>query len=70
MGDTTRSIGFLTEDLDAAMAALSLANVEVGQVAQNAQERYAHFRAPDGHLYELVERRTNGNRTSSSTSGS
>ncbi|MGI8881149.1 MAG: VOC family protein [Jatrophihabitans sp.] len=56
MGDTARSIGFLIEDLDAAIAELSLANVEVGRVTQNAQERYVHFRAPAGPLYELVER--------------
>jgi hypothetical protein len=28
-----------------------------GQVGENAEHRYAHFRAPDGRLYELIERR-------------
>lgn len=56
MGDTPRSIGFQVDDLDATLATLLLANVEVGPVAHNAQERYAHFRAPDNQIYELVER--------------
>ena len=56
MGQTARSIGFLVDDLDAMVAGLVDAGVEVGLIGRNAESRYAHFRAPDGHLYELVER--------------
>jgi catechol 2,3-dioxygenase-like lactoylglutathione lyase family enzyme len=55
MGDTARSIGFLVEDLDAAVQTLTAADTDVGPVAENARQRYAHFRAPDGNLYEIVE---------------
>jgi catechol 2,3-dioxygenase-like lactoylglutathione lyase family enzyme len=54
MGDTSRSVGFLVADLDAAIAELGAAGVEVGEPAANEWYRYAHFRAPDGKLYELV----------------
>jgi glyoxylase I family protein len=57
MGDTARSIGFLVADLDAAIAELRAAGVEVDEPAANDRHRYAHFRAPDGRLYELVEER-------------
>jgi len=57
MGDTPRSIGFLVEDLDDAVASLREAGVEVGPLSDNERERYLHFRAPDGELYELVERK-------------
>ncbi|WP_030266856.1 VOC family protein [Streptomyces sp. NRRL B-24484] len=56
-GDTDRSVGFLVDDLAGALAELRSAGVPVGPVSENAQERYAHFRAPDGQLYEPVERR-------------
>ncbi len=58
MGDTARSIGFLVADLDAAIAELRAAGVEVDEPAANDRHRYAHFRAPDGRLYELVEERS------------
>lgn len=58
MGDTPRSIGFLVDDLDAAVEHLRAAGVTVGPVSENERERYAHFRAPDRELYELVERRS------------
>lgn len=58
MGATGRSLGFLVDHIDAAVQELTAAGVEVDtQVPGNERERYAHFRAPDGHLYELVERR-------------
>lgn len=57
MGDTPRSIGFLVDDLDDAAAHLREAGVEVGPVGENARMRYLHFRAPDGELYELIERK-------------
>jgi catechol 2,3-dioxygenase-like lactoylglutathione lyase family enzyme len=58
MGETDRSIGFLVGDIEAAVRELRDTGIEVDEeVSGNARERYAHFRAPDGHLYELVERR-------------
>ena len=56
LGDTTRSIGFLVADLDGAIAELTAAGVETDGVAENGAFRYTHFHAPDGGLYELVER--------------
>ena len=58
MGDTSRSLGFLVDDLAAAVAALRDAGVPVGPVGENARDRYLHFRAPDHQLYELVERKS------------
>lgn len=62
MGDTARSVGFLVDDLDAAGRALREAGVETGPVGENARDRYLHFRAPDGELYELVERKGDAGR--------
>jgi len=55
MGETSRSLGFLVADLDEAVARLRGAGVEVDEPTANDKHRYVHFRAPDGHLYELVE---------------
>jgi catechol 2,3-dioxygenase-like lactoylglutathione lyase family enzyme len=55
MGETSRSIGFLVSSLDDAVTELQAAGVEVDSPAENERHRYVHFRAPDGHLYELVE---------------
>ncbi|WP_329575547.1 hypothetical protein OG500_01480 [Kitasatospora sp. NBC_01250] len=57
MGDAPRSVGFLVDDLAAAAVVLREAGVEVGPVGENERDRYLHFRAPDGELYELVERK-------------
>jgi glyoxylase I family protein len=58
MGDTTRTIGFEVDDLEAAAAELRAAGAWVADEAgSNDAERYLHFRAPDGALYELIERR-------------
>jgi catechol 2,3-dioxygenase-like lactoylglutathione lyase family enzyme len=57
LGETSRTLGFLVADLDEALAGLRAAGVEVDDAVENARFRYAHFRAPDGHLYELVEQR-------------
>jgi glyoxylase I family protein len=57
LGETSRTLGFLVADLDEALAGLRAAGVEVDDAVGNERFRYAHFRAPDGHLYELVERR-------------
>jgi catechol 2,3-dioxygenase-like lactoylglutathione lyase family enzyme len=58
MGETTRTLGFLVDDLEAVAAVLREAGVAVdGSISENERERYLHFRAPDGELYELVERK-------------
>jgi catechol 2,3-dioxygenase-like lactoylglutathione lyase family enzyme len=57
MGETCRSIGFEVADLEGAVAELRAAGIEADEVAENDRERYVHFRAPDGKLYELLERR-------------
>lgn len=56
MGPTKRSIGFLVDDLDVAVGELRSAGCDVDGVAANSRERYVHFVAPDGELYELIER--------------
>ncbi len=44
-------------NLDQAVQELRAAGTPVDdKVSSNARERYVHFRAPDGQLYELVER--------------
>ncbi len=61
MGATDRSVGFLVDDIDVAVQELRAAGAEVDDgISGNARERYVHFRAPDGLLYELVERRPSG----------
>jgi catechol 2,3-dioxygenase-like lactoylglutathione lyase family enzyme len=57
MGETERSIGFLVDDLDTAVAELRSAGTHVDEPAENETERYAHFVAPDGQLYEVLERK-------------
>jgi catechol 2,3-dioxygenase-like lactoylglutathione lyase family enzyme len=54
-GGTSRTIGFLVADLRAAVAELTAAGVAVDEPAESDTQRYAHFIAPDGGLYELVE---------------
>ena len=56
MGSSARSLGFLVENLDEAVTELNAAGVATDAAASNDLERYVHFVAPDGHLYELVER--------------
>lgn len=57
MGATERSLGFLVDDVVAAVAELSSAGVPVDRlVSSNERESYVHFTAPDGQVYELVER--------------
>jgi glyoxylase I family protein len=58
MGQTSRSVGFLVDDLTSAAAILQDAGHQIGPVSENARERYFHFRGPDQHLYELIERKT------------
>ena len=64
MGATERSIGFLVGDIETAVQELRAAGAAVDEeISGNARERYVHFRAPDGQLYELVERRPGAPRT-------
>ena len=57
--DTERTIGFLVSDVVQAGAELRAAGIATsGEVSSSAHQRYIHFRAPDGHLYELVENRS------------
>jgi predicted enzyme related to lactoylglutathione lyase len=48
-------VGFVVEDLPAAVAELERAGVELlgGQVDEHG-EGWRHFRAPDGNVYELT----------------
>jgi catechol 2,3-dioxygenase-like lactoylglutathione lyase family enzyme len=56
-GGDSRTIGFLVDDVDEAAAELRAAGVPTDDdVSVNARYRYTHFRAPDGHVYELVEK--------------
>ena len=57
MGDTTRSVGFLVDDLGVAATRLREAGVGVGLIGENKRGRQLHFRAPDRVFYELVERK-------------
>ena len=57
-GTAGRTVGFLVDDLDAAVAELRSAGVATDdEVSSNDRERYVHFWAPDGHRYELVQPR-------------
>lgn len=56
MGDSARSLGFLVASVDEAVIELATAGVATDAPATNEVERYVHFTAPDGQLYELVER--------------
>ena len=51
-----RTVGFLVDDVEQAAVELRAAGIATDdEVSSSALERYIHFRAPDGHLYELVE---------------
>jgi nicotinamidase-related amidase/catechol 2,3-dioxygenase-like lactoylglutathione lyase family enzyme len=52
---TSPVAGFLVDDIEAAAAELAAAGAEIVLPLQRAGERgWLHFRAPDGHLYELT----------------
>ena len=56
--DVERTVGFRVADVDQALTELRAAGVETdAEVSSSATQRYVHFRAPDGRLYELVEDR-------------
>jgi glyoxylase I family protein len=50
-----RTVGFLVDDVEAAAAELEAAGITTDQVQTNGIQRYVHFRAPDGQLYELID---------------
>jgi catechol 2,3-dioxygenase-like lactoylglutathione lyase family enzyme len=51
-----RTVGFLVDDVELVATELRAAGIATDdEVSSSARERYIHFRAPDGHLYELVE---------------
>ena len=52
---TSRTIGFLVDDVAEACRELTAAGTEVDEPQENERHRYVHFVAPDGELYELVE---------------
>jgi glyoxylase I family protein len=55
-GTRERTIGFLVDDLDAAIAELRAAGIEPESgIAQNERMRYVHVRDPDGKVYELID---------------
>jgi tRNA-Thr(GGU) m(6)t(6)A37 methyltransferase TsaA len=58
-GEARRTVGFEVADIDRAHAQLEAAGLaSEREPVENTGFRYAHLRAPDGCLYELVERRT------------
>lgn len=57
---STRTVGFLVEDMGAAISVLDAAGVPHGEVGENQLGRYVHITAPDGKLYELVEKPSGG----------
>ena len=46
--------GFLVDDAAAATAELRAAGVEVSELGEAGEFRWAYFRAPDGNLYEVT----------------
>ena len=52
-----RSVGFLVLDVESAVNELRAAGIETEEVVDAGPWRYAHFRAPDGKRYELLEER-------------
>jgi hypothetical protein len=48
--------GFLVDDVAAARAELESRGIEfMGPIRSGADSSWSHFRAPDGHVYELTE---------------
>ncbi len=52
------NLGFLVDDVEGATAELAACGMEPdGELQQNDEHRYRHFRAPDGRVFELLDRR-------------
>ena len=48
-------VGFLVDDVAAARAELESRGIEfIGPIRTGAGSSWSHFRAPDGHVYELT----------------
>ena len=48
-------VGFLVDDVAAARAELESRGIEfIGPIGTGAGSAWSHFRAPDGHVYELT----------------
>jgi len=52
---TLRAFDVRAREATMALAELRVAGVWTDEAAENERYRYAHFRPPDGQLYELVE---------------
>jgi catechol 2,3-dioxygenase-like lactoylglutathione lyase family enzyme len=50
------AVGFLVDDVRTAAAEVRAAGHDVDDVSETAGFAYVHVRAPDGRLYELVQR--------------
>ncbi|MGI9111046.1 MAG: VOC family protein [Gaiellaceae bacterium] len=51
-------LGLLVSDVEVATAELAACGLESdGELQQNDEYRYRHFRAPDGRVFELLDRR-------------
>jgi len=54
-------LGFLVDDVEAATAELAAKGVEPdGELNSGYGFRYRHFRAPDGHRFEFLDRKVDG----------
>ena len=52
------NLGFLVADVDVATAELASRGLEpAGELTTSGELRYRHFRAADGRLFELLDRR-------------
>jgi len=52
------NLGFLVDDVEAATAELAARGVAAaGDLTTSGELRYRHFRAPDGRVFELIDRR-------------
>ena len=52
------NLGFLVDDVAVATAELAARGIEPdGELRSNDEYRYQHFRAPDGRVFELLDRR-------------
>lgn len=52
------NLGFLVGDVDAATTEQAARGIEpVGELQLGSEHRYRHFRAPDGRVFELLDRR-------------
>jgi catechol 2,3-dioxygenase-like lactoylglutathione lyase family enzyme len=53
-----RSVGFLVAEIESSLAELRRAGIDTEEVVAAGPWLYAHFWAPDGKRYELVQKRS------------